>query len=177
MVSALEHGRRRIMAAGVIAMVLGAVAIIVPAVASVTIAILLGWILLAASIFMGADALAIPDRRRQVLRMLLAVLTFGAGLYLLVAPLDGVFTLTVMLVIWFVATGILRIAFGVAEWGVPGAWMTVLSGVLSLVLGVLIAESLPSSADWAVGLVVGIDLLFAGATLVALARALPKART
>jgi uncharacterized membrane protein HdeD (DUF308 family) len=48
----------------------------------------------------------------------------------------------------------------------------VLAGALELGLGLLIAERLPDSADWAIGLLVGIDLLFTGAALLALARAL-----
>jgi uncharacterized membrane protein HdeD (DUF308 family) len=160
------------MLAGVLAIVLGAVAIVVPAVASVGTAIFIGWILVIASGFQVADAFAVGLRGRMVLRLLLAILTFAAGLYLLVAPLAGVFTLTVMLVIWFVATGTARLAIGLAELGVPGAGMTAVSGALKLLLGVLIAEELPSSADWAIGLLVGLDLVFSGASLIALARTL-----
>jgi uncharacterized membrane protein HdeD (DUF308 family) len=169
------------MIAGILALALGAVAIVVPAVASVGTAIFIGWILVFASGFQVADAIAVRHRGRMVLRLLLAVLTFAAGLYLLVAPLSGVFTLTVMLVIWFVATGIARLVIGLAELGVPGAGMTALTGMLKLLLGILIAEQLPSSADWAIGLLVGVDLLFSGASLIALARALtglaPPTRT
>jgi uncharacterized membrane protein HdeD (DUF308 family) len=104
----------------------------------------------------------------MALRMVLALLTFAAGFYLLVAPLDGVFTLTVVLVVWFVATGTARVIVGISERGIPGAGMTILSGIVSLVLGILIAEKLPSSANWAIGLIVGIDLFFAGAVLVIL---------
>ena len=160
------------MIAGVLATVLGIVAIVVPAVASVATAIFIGWILIIAGGLQLADAFAVPDRGRTALRAVLAVLTFAAGLYLLLAPLDGVFTLTVMLVIWFVASGVARIASGIAERGVPGAGMTFLNGLLSLALGLLVALKLPESADWAIGLLVGIDLLFAGTSLIWLSRAL-----
>jgi uncharacterized membrane protein HdeD (DUF308 family) len=108
----------------------------------------------------------------MALRLLLAVLTFAAGLYLLVAPLEGTFTLTVMLVIWFVAIGCMRIAMGVAGWGAPGAGWLALGGVLSLVLGLLIAEQLPESAAWALGLLVGIDIVFTGVHLIDFSRRL-----
>ena len=98
--------------------------------------------------------------------------TLAAGVYLLVAPLDGTFTLTVMLAIWFVAAGVFRIAVGVPEWGVPGSPLLVLSGVIELGLGLLIAERLPDSAGWAIGLLVGVDLIMTGAALLALARVL-----
>jgi uncharacterized membrane protein HdeD (DUF308 family) len=166
---ALRRGRRRLMLAGVLMLVLGAVAIIVPAVASVATAIFIGWILVIASAFDLANAMAIEHGARKALRFVLALLTFVAGIYLLVAPLDGVFTLTVVLVIWFMASGTARVIVGIAERGLPGWGMTVLSGAISIVLGVLIAEKLPSSADWAIGLIVGVDLLFSGTLLTSLA--------
>jgi uncharacterized membrane protein HdeD (DUF308 family) len=172
LLEALRRGRKRLMVAGVLLVVLGAVAIIVPAVASVATAIFIGWILVVASAFDLANAMAVDHGGRKALRVILAVLTFIAGIYLLVAPLDGVFTLTVVLVIWFMATGTARLIVGIAERGAPGWGMTVLNGVLSIVLGVLIAEQLPSSADWAIGLVVGVDLLFSGTLLASLAHRL-----
>jgi uncharacterized membrane protein HdeD (DUF308 family) len=162
------------MIAGVLALVLGAIAIVVPAVASVGTAIFVGWILMIASAFQAVDAWAVDHGGRRALRLVLAALTFAAGFYLVVAPLDGAFTLTVVLVIWFMATGSARIVVGLAERGLPGWWMTVLGGAITLALGILIAAHLPSSADWAVGLIVGVDLLFSGAILVALARSLKQ---
>jgi uncharacterized membrane protein HdeD (DUF308 family) len=169
LLEALRRGRRRLMFAGVLMLVLGAVAIIVPAVASVATAIFIGWILVIASAFDLANAMAIEHGGRKALRFVLALLTFIAGIYLLVAPLDGVFTLTVVLVIWFMASGTARVIVGIAERGLPGWGMTVLSGAISIVLAVLIAEKLPSSADWAIGLIVGVDLLFSGTLLTSLA--------
>jgi uncharacterized membrane protein HdeD (DUF308 family) len=169
LVEALRRGRKRMMIAGVLMIVLGAVAIIVPAIASVATAIFIGWILVIASAFDFANAMAVEHGGRKALRIVLASITFVAGLYLLVAPLDGVFTLTVVLVIWFIATGTARVIVGIAERGVPGWGMTVVSGAISIFLGVLIGEQLPSSADWAIGLIVGVDLLFSGTILTSLA--------
>jgi uncharacterized membrane protein HdeD (DUF308 family) len=167
--TSLRRGRRRLMIAGVIALVIGAGAIVVPNVASVATAIFVGWILVLSSGYLLADAFSVRHTGRRILHALLALLTFAAGLYLLVAPLDGTFTLTVMLVIWFVAIGIARLVMGLSELGAPGAGMTAVTGVLDLVLGILIAEQLPSSAAWAIGLIVGIDLIFSGSLLIALA--------
>jgi uncharacterized membrane protein HdeD (DUF308 family) len=169
LLDALRRGRKRLMIVGVLLLVLGAVAIVVPAVASVATAIFIGWILLIASAFDLANAIAVEHGGRRALRVVLALLTFVAGFYLLVAPLDGVFTLTVVLVIWFLATGTARVIVGIAERGLPGWGMTILSGTISIVLGILIAEKLPSSADWAIGLIVGVDLLFSGVILTSLA--------
>jgi uncharacterized membrane protein HdeD (DUF308 family) len=158
-------GRGLYLAAAILAIGTGMVAIIVPAVASVGMAILLGWILIFASIVLLVDAFSVVTFARTAFRVLLALATFAAGLYLLVSPLHGTYTLTVILVIWFVAIGFTRIVIGIAEHGAPGWGFVVLNGALSLALGLLIAERLPESADWAIGLLVGVDFLFYGTTL------------
>lgn len=153
--------------AGGLAIVIGIVAILVPVLASVAIDLFIGWVLVGLSGFVLVDAFARQGFARIAFRVLLALATFAAGLYLLVAPLEGTYTLTVMLVIWFVAGGFTQIMIGIAEWKLPGAGMMTVSGVLSLVLGVLIANRLPEAAGWAIGLLVGIQLVFYGMTAVA----------
>jgi uncharacterized membrane protein HdeD (DUF308 family) len=148
----------------------GGVAVIVPAVASVGIAIFTGIVLVAAGGALGLGALAAEGLRLKLLVGVAALLTLGAGIYLLVSPLEGTFTLTVILVIWLVAVGIAQIAGGIAARGSEGAGYTIFAGVVSLVLGLLIATELPSSGDWAIGLLVGIQLIFLG--VVSLFRAL-----
>jgi uncharacterized membrane protein HdeD (DUF308 family) len=73
-----------------------------------------------------------------------------------------------------VAAGTLRLVVGIAERGVPGAGMIAVNGALTLGLGILIAEKLPSSASWAIGLLVGVDLLFSGLVLIGIARGLSR---
>jgi uncharacterized membrane protein HdeD (DUF308 family) len=160
------------MIAGVLSLLGGIVAIVLPNIASVATAIFVGWLLVFASALYIVDAFSTRDFTRIALRVLMAAVTFIAGLYLLVAPLDGTFTLTVVLVMWFFAIGIARIVMGIADRGAPGAGMIALSGVLSLALGLLIALELPDSADWAIGLLVGVDLIFTGVLLIGLARSL-----
>jgi len=81
---------------------------------------------------------------------------------MVVFPGDGALTLTLLLVIWFVASGGLQL---IAAWclrGLPGAGWLLIGGVLSIVLAALVALDLPSSAAWAIGLLVGINLVFWG---------------
>jgi uncharacterized membrane protein HdeD (DUF308 family) len=163
----VERGRRMLLFAGIAAIVGGLVAIAVPAVASVAMDILLGWVLLIGGVFLGIEAFSAGSLGRGAVRLLIALVTAAAGLYLLVAPLDGTYTLTVMLSIWFVAVGFIRIVIGLTMLGTPGAGLMIASGAISLLLGILIANELPDSADWAIGLLVGIDLLFYGYTLLA----------
>ncbi|MBJ7347433.1 MAG: DUF308 domain-containing protein [Thermoleophilaceae bacterium] len=156
---------------GVLAIIVGLVAIFVPAFTaftSVSITLFLGWILLFGGAVMLVDAFGAEGASQKILHGLLAIVTGAVGLYLLVAPLDGTYKLTVILVIWFVAVGFIRLVSGIAHLGQQGAGFLMFNGFVSLLLGLLIANNLPSSATWAIGLLVGIELLFAGMTSVAL---------
>jgi len=155
-----EPSRGMLVTSGVLAIVAGLGAILVPAVASVTTSVFIGIGLLLAGVAIGIGAIAGAGHR--LLTGLAAVVTVGMGIYLLASPLEGTFTLTVMLVIWFVAVGLARIATGIVRLGQPEAGYTILAGAVSLLLGLLIAVELPSSADWAIGLLVGIDFLVYG---------------
>jgi uncharacterized membrane protein HdeD (DUF308 family) len=168
----LRQGRKWLLISGWLAVIAGTIAILVPAVASVTVAIFIGWMLLVGAVFLLIDAFAVRELGRMALRLLLALAAGAAGLALLLAPLKGTYTLTVLLVLWFAVTGVMRIAVAVAERGTPGAGWMGANGVVTLLLGVLIGANLPESSDWAIGLLVGIDFLFYGFGAIAAASAL-----
>jgi uncharacterized membrane protein HdeD (DUF308 family) len=155
----------------------GAVAIVVPAVASVAVAIFIGWMLLVGALFLLVRAFSVHDAWHVLLRLLLAFVTGAAGLSLLLAPLKGTYTLTVLLVLWFAIAGMLRVATAIAERGTPGAGWMGANGVLTLLLAILIGAHLPESSDWAIGLLVGIDFLFYGFGAIAAAAALKHGET
>jgi uncharacterized membrane protein HdeD (DUF308 family) len=156
--SELPRLRRWLIAAGVLALITGIVAIAVPVLASVATAILIGWVLVVAGVAMTARVVS----HRSLLRGLEAVVTLIAGLYLLVFPLSGTVTLTFVLAVWFFASGVLKLTHAFSRGSGAESWAAGLAGVLSIILGFLVAAGLPSSAAWALGLVVGIDLLFWG---------------
>jgi uncharacterized membrane protein HdeD (DUF308 family) len=172
---ALARARRWLTVTAVLALIAGVVAIAVPVIASVTIALFIGWVLIFAGIVTGIHAFSQRPPRRVAVSLVNAVLTFLVGLYIVIFPLSGTVTLTFMLALWFFASGALRL---VAWWrgrGMPGAGMIGFNGALTLVLGILIVASLPSSAAWAIGLLVGINLFFWGLEGLALARLLKPA--
>jgi uncharacterized membrane protein HdeD (DUF308 family) len=168
----LRQGRKWLLVSGWLAVIAGTIAIVVPAVATVTVAIFIGWMLLFGAVFLLVDAFAVRDVGRMLFRLLLAFAAGAAGLALLLAPLHGTYTLTVLLVLWFAVTGVMRIAVAIAERGTPGAGWMGANGVITLLLAVLIGAHLPESSDWAIGLLVGIDFLFYGFGAIAAASAL-----
>lgn len=168
------------MAVGVLAIFVGAIAILVPAVASVGTAIFIGWLLIAVGGFLVAGAFSAHSIGTVALRLAWALATLIVGLWLVVEPHNGTLTLTFVLGVYFLFMGVTRIAVALSARGRQGAGLVGLSGVAGLLIGILILAELPSSADWAIGLLVGIDLIFAGWTLTSIAlvgKDLARART
>jgi uncharacterized membrane protein HdeD (DUF308 family) len=168
----VRRARRWLVALGALSILGGAAAIAVPAVASVTIAIFVGWLLIFAGVVTGADVWSRRHRAKVWPAALDALLALLVGFYLVLFPLSGTVTLTLLLAIWFFGAGLLRL---VAAWqlrGFPGTGLLGLTGVLSIVLGILVVADLPSSAAWAIGLLVGINMVFWGVRAIAFSRLL-----
>jgi uncharacterized membrane protein HdeD (DUF308 family) len=165
----LARSWKGLMVVGVLAIFVGCIAILVPAVASVGTAIFIGWILLVAGAFLIAAAFSAHSIGTVVLRLVWAVLTVIVGVWLIVEPHSGTLTLTLVLGIYFLFMGLTRIAVAFAARGQQNAGLVGLSGFAGLLVGILILAKFPSSADWAIGLLVGIDLIFAGWTLTSVA--------
>ncbi|HEX6667853.1 MAG TPA: HdeD family acid-resistance protein [Solirubrobacterales bacterium] len=165
----LERSWKALLFVGILAIVVGCIAILVPAVAAVGTAIFIGWILLIAGAFLVAAAFSAHSIGTVVLRLLWAALTVIVGVWLIVEPHNGTLTLTLVLGIYFLFMGITRIAVAFAARGQQNAGLVGLSGVAGLLIGILVLAKFPSSADWAIGLLVGIDLIFAGWTLTSVA--------
>jgi uncharacterized membrane protein HdeD (DUF308 family) len=154
----LRQARIMLTVAGILALITGAVSILVPAVASVTISLFIGWVMVAGGIVMAVAAVSDRAARRAVE----ALLTLIAGLYVVSFPLNGTVTLTFVLSVWLFAAGVLQLLAARRTGRRSEGWAGAIGGVLSIVLGFLIADSLPSSAAWAIGLLVGINLMFWG---------------
>jgi uncharacterized membrane protein HdeD (DUF308 family) len=165
----LRRSWKELMAVGVLAIFVGCVAIVVPAVAAVGTAIFVGCILVVAGMFLVAAAFTAHSVGSLVVRLLWAALTVIVGVWLLAEPHHGAVSLTLLLGIYFLFMGLTRIAVAFAGRGQQGAGLVGLSGVAGLLIGILVLAKFPSSADWAIGLLVGIDLIFAGWTLTSVA--------
>jgi uncharacterized membrane protein HdeD (DUF308 family) len=159
--------RRVVIATGILSIVAGAVAIAVPAVASVATAIFIGWVLIAAGVARAVHA----GRAHRVTApaLLDAALALLVGVYLVALPLSGTVTLTLLLAVWLFGAGALYLLHAWRARGRPGAGLSALNGALAVVLGVLICVDLPSSAAWALGLLVGVELVFWGVRALMLA--------
>jgi uncharacterized membrane protein HdeD (DUF308 family) len=100
-----------------------------------------------------------------------------AGGVLALFPLSVIITLTILLAALFLAEGVLEILIAIRIRPFAGWRWLLASGVIAILVGLLIALELPSSADWAIGLLTGINLISGGGVLVFLAFAGRRQRT
>jgi uncharacterized membrane protein HdeD (DUF308 family) len=156
---------------GIVLVVLGALAIIVPQIATLALTIVLGWLLLISGVmglFMTFWMRAAPGFWWSLISAALGVL---AGGVLVARPVAGAVSLTLVLIVFFVIEGIASIMFALEHRNqLPGGWAWMLvSGLIDLALSVMIFAGLPSTAAWAIGLLLGINLIFGGSALTAMA--------
>jgi len=170
---ALSKNWKVLLIGGIVSVVLGLIAIIVPPLASVGITILVGIILLVGAVGMVAEAISRGTTGHRIWSAILAVLYVIAGVWLLINPVEGTITLTVVLIVFFLVIGLFRLIAGIQgrSGGVPNAGWMIVNGILSIAIAVLVLLDLPSSAAWAIGLLVGIQLLFDGMMLITTAMA------
>ncbi len=168
--AALSKSWKLLLTAGIVSVVLGAIAIILPPLASVTITYLVGILLLIGAVAYVAEAISRGSTGHRIWSAIVAVLYVIAGVWLIINPAEGTITLTWVLAIFFLVIGVMRLIMGFSMRGkAPNAGWTIVNGVLSVLIAVLVIGDLPSSADWAIGLLVGIQLLFDGMALIATA--------
>ena len=162
---------RQFLLEGIALLVLGLIAIIVPPIATIAVEVLIGWLLLVS----GIVGLIATFRTRGApgfgWSLLSGVIGVMAGVVLLAWPLSGAFSLTLILTVFLVLEGVVSILYALEhKRELSGRWvMMLLSGVVDLFLAGIIFAGLPGTAAWAIGLLVGINLVFGGSALIAMA--------
>jgi uncharacterized membrane protein HdeD (DUF308 family) len=156
---------------GIVLICLGAAAVIVPPIATLAVTILVGWLFLISGLvglFMTFKMRGVPGFLWSLISAILAIVV---GALLIGRPVGGAFSLTFLLITFFLIEGVASIMFAIDHRReLPGAWGWMLaSGIVDLVLGGIIFAGLPGAAAWALGLLVGINMIFGGVALIAMA--------
>ena len=155
------------LAEGIVMMVLGLLAIAVPEVATLAITIFIGWLFFIGGIFRTISVLQHRAMPGFAWSLLIAVLAILLGLILILRPIAGVLTLTIWLIVFFIIEGIAAIFLAIEHRRHLPSWgWVLLSGLVDLLLAYLIWDGWPSSAAWAIGLLVGINMVFVGLSLI-----------
>ncbi len=158
---------------GIVLIILGAAAIVVPVIATLAFTLVIGWLFLIS----GGVGLVTTFWMRNApgfwWALLSAVIAIAAGIILIRWPINGSLSLTLVLIAFFVVEGIATLMYAfdhraqlTGRWG----WMLA-SGIVDLILAGIIFAGLPESATWALGLLVGINMLFGGTAMIGMALA------
>jgi uncharacterized membrane protein HdeD (DUF308 family) len=158
---------------GIILVILGLAAIILPPIATIAFTIIIGWIFLVSGILGLITTFWARHAPGFWWALISAIIGIAAGLVLLLWPLSGAISLTFVLIAFFIIEGVASIMYATehrnqlsGRWG----WMLI-SGIVDLILAVIILAGLPGTAFWALGLLVGINMVFGGVALIGMANA------
>ncbi len=158
---------------GIILVLLGIAAIVLPPIATIAFTIIIGWIFLVSGILGLITTFWARQAPGFWWALISAIIAIAAGIVLLLWPISGAVSLTLVLIAFFVVEGIASILYAIehrnqltGRWG----WM-LFSGIIDLILAAIIFSGLPGTAAWALGLLVGINMVFGGVALIGMALA------
>ena len=156
---------------GIVLVLLGVAAIIVPPIATLAVEIILGWLFFISGVVGLIMTFVMRHAPGFWWSLFSAVLAIAAGIVLLGWPVSGVMSLTLLLISFFILEGIATIMYALDhKRELSGRWGWVLaSGIVDLAVAAIIFAGLPGTAAWAIGLLVGINMLFGGSALIGLA--------
>jgi len=162
---------------GIILVILGLAAIATPLIATLAFTLVLGWLFLISGIVGLITTFWMRQAPGFWWSLFSAVVAIAAGVILLAQPVTGALSLTFVLIAFFIIEGIVTIMYAIehrnqlsGRWG----WMLA-SGIVDLILAGIIFAGLPGTAAWALGLLVGINLVFGGTAMIGMALAAREA--
>ncbi len=164
-----ENETRPLAIAGGVVGLLGILAIAFPLATGISLTYLLGALLVLSGIVNGAHAFTVRGWSGSLWQVTLGVVSVLAGALLLVNPLIGLATLTLLVIAYLLVDGVAELLVSLRMAGEEGRNWIAASGVVSLALGVLLWAGFPTTAAWAIGLFVGASLLVTGTSMVAVA--------
>ena len=159
------------LALGISFILLGVVCVIGDVTATFATVLVFGWLLMFSGVFALIHGFRTHTWSGFLLSLLSALLRGFTGYLLIRYPTVGAVTFTLILASFFIVGGLFR-AIGAGMLKLPRYGWSVVSGIISLVLGIMLLVQLPVSSIWFIGFAIGIDLIFDGASLIGVATAI-----
>lgn len=166
----LRRGAPVFLGLGVLMVIMGTFAMGWACLATLTVATvwIFGAVLIAGGVVAIVGALRSHSQRGgRLLHLLMGVLYLLVGAMFMNEPKESALRLTLIIALFLMVGGLLRVVFALAE-SFPGRAWVMLNGVISFALGIMIYNGLPDSAYWVIGLFIAIELLFNGWAWIAL---------
>mmetsp|Transcript_3939 Transcript_3939/g.2325 ORF Transcript_3939/g.2325 Transcript_3939/m.2325 type:complete len:189 (-) Transcript_3939:57-623(-) len=151
---------------GFVTIFFGLLAIGSPLITGLAVSMLVGIVIILAGITQTAYAFHAGSFGKGFMRLLFGGITTVFGVSMVVAPMAGLASLTIILIFYFLIDGIVTIMAGFQLQPTRGWGWMVFSGVITLLLSLMIWRQWPVSGAWAIGILVGVRMLFAGLSMI-----------
>jgi len=148
----------------VLMIVLGFLAVALPLATGIGVSILVGWIVVFGGFTYLAYAFAAKGVGSFLWRMLIGIVYVVGGFYLVFHPGLALASLTLVVAAILFAEGVLQMIVFFQFRSLPGSGWVLFDSIMTLLLGFLIGYPWPFSSGWAIGTLVGINLLVSGFT-------------
>ena len=149
-------------ALSVLMIVAGFLAILIPQVAGIAVNLVVGWLLVFSGVAHLVFAWQSRHNRGFIWELLLGVLYFFVGGYLLINPILGLVSLTLALSLYLWMEGMLEFVLSYLLRSMPGSGWLLFDGIVTVILAFMIWRTWPWSTEWAIGTLVGVSMLFSG---------------
>ena len=157
------------LAIGVLMVILGVIAIASPLVTGLAVTFLVGVLLLISGVSQCVLAFRAGAFGRGIVIFLFGLLAIVAGGYLISRPVEGLASITLYLAAYFLATGVLAVIAAFQLKPAQGWGFMLANGLVTVLLGILIWGQWPVSGAWAVGVLLGVQLIMSGTTIAGIA--------
>jgi uncharacterized membrane protein HdeD (DUF308 family) len=161
-------------ALGIVQIVVGMLCWVDVTAASFAGVFIIGALLVAGGIFQMVHAFAVRGWSGFLLYLILGALYIIGGFVLMAEPLRGSLIITLVIAVLLVVSGVTRLIVAATHRHMKGLWLVILSGVVSIVVGIVLYESLPWSSLWVLGTLIAIELIFFGIAWIQFGFALKK---
>ena len=167
-----RHASARSIVWGVFLIIFGMLAIASPFLAAVAVSVVIAWLIVLAGVVHLVLAFRAHGAGSMIWKLLVGIAYLCFGGYLILHPVLGVASLTLVLATLFLIEGILNVVLFFKMRPMHGSSWVLVDGIVTLLLGLMIYMQWPSSSAWAIGILVGVSMMISGITRVAMSLAM-----
>lgn len=158
----------------ILLIICGLLGILLPIQTSIGVVILLSWLLMISGVFQAIHAFRSSGVGHIIWKIVVALIYFGTGLFLRMNPGIGIASLTFVIIVFFVAEGLIDILFYFRTRTAGASGWVLFDGIVTLILGLMIWRHWPSGSLWVIGFLVGISMIMTGTTRLMLSLAVRR---
>ena len=170
----VQNSRCLFIVEGILFTLLGLLAIALPVASTIAMELFVGWLLLIGGVFQIYRSFKFLQKTEFYLTLLSGILNIALGILFIAYPSAGLLSLTFLLIFFFLFQGISKIILGIRLRHLTNWFWLIFSGIISIIMAAIIWSGWPATAFWVIGLLVGINMLFFGISLLVLASTFPK---